>query len=60
MLAEVVRFEGELQAYLAGLAPENLVERDRAVIVFRQAHALRKPMETWMAIRAMRAQMSPV
>lgn len=46
--------EAEVLAYLGALRPTDLAERDQATVVFRQARALRKPMETWVAVRTLR------
>ena len=53
-LQAVTAFEAEVLAYLGGLRPTDLAERDQATVVFRQARALRKPMETWVAVRTLR------
>ena len=52
---QVTALEQEAQAYLAGLRPADLAERDQALVVYRQARALRKPLETWITVRALRA-----
>lgn len=61
MLAEALSTVSEIErtakSYLAGLPASDLAERDAAQIASRQATALRKPLETWLATRSMRAQL---
>lgn len=47
--------EQRIKAYAQTLGPHDLPERDAAQIAARQATALRKPLETWIATRALRA-----
>ena len=54
-MEQVTALEQEAQGYLARLRPTDLAERDQALVVFRQARALRKPLEGWITVRALRA-----
>lgn len=61
MLAEALETVSEIErtvkAHLMALPVTDLAERDAAQIAARQATALRKPLETWLATRTMRAQL---
>lgn len=54
-LTQAVESERTARAYWAGTS--DAAERDSALIVVRHVTALRKALETWIGLRACRAQM---
>ena len=58
-LAEMLAFAQLLEARTRALVKtEDLAERDQAVNVTRLATPLRRNLETWISLRALRAQLS--
>lgn len=53
-LAFVMSLEGETKALLK---IEDQAERDQALVVYRLARPLRQHLETWVSVRALRAQL---
>lgn len=57
LVEELARMKSMERELRAAITQENLAERDQVLIVLRLAVPVRRALETWIGLRALRAQL---